>query len=232
MRYELTQENIKAINDYIESGSTEVFNTDAIANLNMIYYALNKRILKDFQTTRDIKTRLQKRLDKINSTEEKKYEAGEFKDTGLDSVNIARALLYCLQNLKTYKLTIYKLIDIMYEMYASWLESKKERLFMEQPVATEWGPTLWRVKNKVNVTERMSLEDFSKVAEINSGVAQFIKNSAEKYYDYGSSTLQDYFLKSEPYRKASPEKNQGKKNIAIPDADIYEWKHAERKSSR
>lgn len=147
-----------------------------------------------------------------------------FAESGLDSVDVATALLYHLQQLHTYHLSKSKVIHILYEMYCSWLASKSERLFTEHPVATEFGPQLWRVSKRIVPTAAVPYEEWRRVAALNPGVAKFCENAARKYYDYADGELNKVFMKSEPYLAASKENNGGKWNKEIEDSKIYKWK--------
>ena len=116
-----------------------------------------------------------------------------------------------------------KVIAILYEMYASWLGSKQERLFSHHPQATQYGPHFWRVANKCKDMNG-TYEDWKKIAELNPGMAEFCKNAAAKYYDWKLSDLTNSFIKSTPYKNALPINNGGKWGKEISDADIYAWK--------
>ena len=85
--------------------------------------------LRHLEGARKRNAMLTERLEKYKERKQEALEAGEFKETDIDSADVATALLYQLQQYPTYKLNKYKLNAILYEMYASWLYSHQERLF-------------------------------------------------------------------------------------------------------
>lgn len=202
---------------------------EALEALNNLHSAIQKNILRHLSGARKRNAMLEERLSKYNEKNREKIDAGEFRETGLDSVEVATGLLYHLQQLRTYKLNNYKLNAILYEMYASWLESKKERLFIEHPVATEFGPRFWRVFKRLSTSTTVPYSAWKALAEKNPGVAKFCENAAAKYYDYTESTLSRMFLASKAYKNADKEHNDGKWNKEIADADIYAWKASQKK---
>jgi len=200
---------------------------DLVSSLADFNAAVVKAMLKRQEGLVRKMNSLERKNNRLTKREQEAIEAGLIKQTGLDSYEVAKALLYQLQHLKTYRLTRTKVVFILYEMYASWLVSKQERLFDEQPVATEWGPQFWRVYKRMNVMIPVSDEDWRDLASKNPGVAQFCRNAARKYYDYAEKKLQKTFKESLPYKNASKEKNDGKWNKEITDQDIISWKKSQ-----
>lgn len=222
--YDITPEQLDSIRQYAE-GNGPIPTQEAITKFNALHAALNKAIFKDLSSSKGKVNRLEKRVQNFKKAEETRAAAGVFAETvpGLDSVDVAKALLYCLNQKQVYKMSKPKLIAILYEMYASWLASKHERLFAHHPQATEYGPHFWRVYKHVQ-TLTGTYEDFKKVAEQNAGIAAFCQNAAEKYYDWTLQDLTKNLRTSLPYKNAHKDNNNGKWGKEISDADIYAWK--------
>lgn len=225
--YNLTSAQLAELTQFASDERAEI-SKESIEALTSLYNAVQRNIVKNWTGTRKRNAMLTERLEKYNERKKDAIEAGEFTDTGLDSLDVAKALLYQLQQRQTYKLSIYKLIAILYEMYASWLYSKKQRLFIEHPVATEFGPRFWRVYNKVNVNERIYLSSWKLFAQNNPGIASFCENAAQKYYDYAEGDLNRMYISSKAYKNAHKDNNNGKWNKEITDVDIYAWKKAQK----
>lgn len=221
--YDLSNEELQEILRFVNEEGAAMPSPDTVSRFQNIAFAFQGKCIKQVGALRQDNERLRRRLDRYTRTEQQAIEAGEFAEAGLDSVVVARALLYCLQQMKAYKLTKTKLVLIVYGMYASWLASKKTRLFVEHPVATEWGPQFWRVYKRVDTRERMTSDDWKALTELSPAVAAFTKNSAIKYADYSEEDIRKLYLKSQPYKKAKAEQNDGKWNKEINDTDIYLW---------
>lgn len=224
MFYDITTEQIDEIRDFVESGGA-LPAKDTVIRFNALHAALNKKMYEELAKSRSKATRLEKRVQNLKAREEDRAAAGMFTETvpGLDSLEVAKALAWCLRQKQAHSLNNTKIVAILYEMYSSWLESKHERLFAHHPQATSYGPQFWRVWKKLNVNA-VVYGDFSTLAEKNAGIAAFCRNAAEKYYDWKLSDLVEPSKKSAPYRNALPEHNDGKWNAEISDADIYEWR--------
>ena len=223
MIHTITPEQLKALIAFAEDEKAP-FDPDAVIALSYLNGSVQRNAAKRLAAVTRRNEVLTERIERYRSRENSRIETGQFGETGLDSAEVAQALLFQLQHLKTYKLSKGKVIAILYEMYASWLHSKKERLFEEHPVATEYGPQLWRVFKRLNIYDTVPYEDYRALAAKNPAVAAFTKSAAEKYYDYKESDLTGPALKSLPYRNASKEHNDGKWNKEIDDREIYAWK--------
>lgn len=223
--YSISPENLKAIEDFVNNETT-VIPIEAATELQALFFAFQRKTLSCAKTYQEKSTSLTKRLERINAKAEKAAEQGEFSETGLDSVDIANAILYQLQLIGARVHNKNKIIYILFEMYCSWLGSKKQRLFIEHPVATEWGPQFWRVYKKLDIKTPVPESAWKELASSNPAVAAFTKNAAAKYADYHENTLKSYFIKGEPYKNATAEKNGGKWNKEISDTDIYIWKNS------
>ena len=221
--YSITQQQLDELIRFA-SDDRQPASIEAIEALNALHAAVQRNAIRNLEGARKRNAMLKERVAKFTQRKEEAIEAGEFKESGTDSVDVAMALLYQLQQLHTYKLTKYKLNAILYEMYASWLYSKGERLFLEHPVATEFGPRLWRVFKRVETSVSVSYQAWKRFAESNPPVAAFCKNAAAKYYDHAEGDLNRMFISSKAYKNASKENNGGKWNKEIDDRDIYLWK--------
>jgi len=227
--YELTNEDIQALIALIEDGNTQVLGTGAVEKLAKLHLCVSDKLAKLTAASQKKQQMLQMRLDRRKEEKTRQAESGQFAESGLDSMEVALALLYQLQQLKTYQLSRNKLIYILFAMYSSWLASKQERLFAEHPCATEWGPQFWRVyKRTETVKSPVEASSFTALAEKRPDIAAFCRNAAQKYYDYGTNTLKEMYLKIEPYEKAKAENNGGKWNKEINDTDIYLWKNSQK----
>jgi uncharacterized phage-associated protein len=224
--YDISPDELDEIRRYIENDGP-VPQNDAIGKFNAMSAALNKKLYKDLLSARSKKNTLEKRVERFKAADEKRAQDGVFAETvpGLDSLTVARALVWCLNQKKTWKMSRTKVIAILYEMYASWLVSKHERLFEHHPQSTEYGPQLWRVYNHLGALTA-SYDEFKKLADQSPAIAAFCKNAAEKYYDVEPKKLVEPTKKSVAYKNALPEHNNGKWGKELSDADIYQWKQS------
>lgn len=223
MRNILTHEQLDHLHRFV-NGDKLIIDTEAIEALGSLSEAVNRCLARNYAALRRRNDTLSGRLERAKEKSEARLLAGEFTETGYDSAEVAQALLYQLQQLKTYRPTKYKVIAILYEMYASWLYSKGQRLFLEHPVATAYGPRFWHAIKRIDVNVKVPYDAWKAMAEKDPGVAQFCKNAAKKYYDVTEKSLVDMFMKTNAYKKALPENNAGKWNKEIDDTDIYAWK--------
>ncbi len=229
-KFELSPAEMQAISDYIDEGKKS---ETLFSATEKIFFAENQIRARLLRETRSLSSRLDratKRIERIEDEKQGKILQGEFAETGLDSVDVAACLLHYLQENRAYQLTRSKLLHILFEAYAAWLHNRSERLFIEHPVCTEYGPQFWRVFKHIGSTANPVGHDaVKKIAEVNPGVAAFLKNVANKYYDYSESNLKSYVTKCPAYRNALPEKNGGKWNGEMKDTEIYAWKDAQKK---
>lgn len=198
--------------------------SEALEAFNSLYAIVQRNVYRNLIGTRKRNAMLQERMDKMVERREERILSGEFGETGLDSADVATALLYQLQQRKTYRLNEYKLQAILYEMYASWLNSKGERLFLEHPVATEFGPRFWRVFKRVDTKSIVPYHVWKAFAEKSPAVAAYCENAAKKYYDYAEGTLSRVYLASKPYKNAHKDNNNGKWGKELDDKEIRAWK--------
>lgn len=217
-------EELKSILDF-NQGTTKEAPVAAIVKLQRITIEATEALAREASRRALETARLQRHLDRLSAREESAVETGEaFVELGLDSVELANALIALLKEKKTYQLTKDKVELIMFEIYASWLASKKERITVEHPQATPYGPRFWRAYSKMDFNS--GDEAVKRLSDRNPGLAVMVRNAANKYYDYSLSDLERYLKKSEPYKKASPAPG-GKWNTELSDTDIYRWKKSE-----
>ena len=211
-----------------ERQSVDRASLDALSGL---YFAVQRNLAKNYEGAMRHNALLTGRLQAIRERNTEAADDGQYEESLRDSAEFARALLYQLQERSTWKLSEYKVIAILYEMYSSWLYSKRARLFAEHPVATQYGPRFWHAFKKIKVSERITREEWKNFAAKDPAVAAFTIRAAEKYYDIKESTLTDAFKASKAYKNAMPEHNGGKWNKEIADKDIYLWKKNADKSA-
>lgn len=224
-RYEISMEELQSIIAYVEDDTKVLPSETAVSKLFALSAALTRKLVEDASSLRKKNFTMEKKLYSYQAKENLDALNGDFKDSEIDSAEVANALLYCLQKYNTYQpLTKTKVVYILYEMYASWLASKKERLFAEHPSCSKWGPQFWRVYKRLDMHQDIPYEQFEKLAQQSPAIAAFCKNAAAKYYDWKEKDLQTIFTKSRPYKNAMPDKNGGKWGKEISDADIYVWK--------
>lgn len=210
-----------------ERVSVDRASLDALSGL---YFAVQRNLAKNYEGAMRRNASLTERLTAIRERNTERADNGEYEESLRDSAEFARALLYQLQQRNTWKLTEYKVIAILYEMYASWLYSKRQRLFAEHPVATQYGPRFWHALKKTKVAETITHEEWKAFAAKDPAVAAFTIRAAEKYYDIKESSLTSAFMASKAFKNALPEHNNGKWNKEIDDKDIYAWKKSSDKS--
>lgn len=230
MNQSFTPEDLRSVFNYLEDGDMKAVNSGAAARLVALASITARKMGEDAKKYYTKSASMEKRLERKKANEEKLTQQGVFAESELDSVDVAASLLFCLQQRAEgstrIRISRGMLQAILYEMYASWLASKRERLFSEHPVATSWGPHFWRVyKHLPDTGMPVSYDVYKRVAEQNPGVAAFCKNAANKYFDWKEKDLRDPQLKSEPFRAASAERNRGKWNTQLDDALIYAWKN-------
>lgn len=217
--YEIEPMELEKVLRFINEDNAP-FPEEAAGKLQNIFFGLQRKMMKNYSGLQRTNDRLTRRVDHLEEKKEEQLTGGEYSETGLDSLDVASALLGRLQALGTYRLTKNLVIYILYEMYCSWLRSKGQRLFMEHPVATEWGPQFWRVYKKLDIKVSQGDKALREIQERNPGVAAYIVNAANKYFDFPEKTLKEVFIKSKAYKKAAAAKN-GVWNAEIKDIDIY-----------
>ena len=197
---------------------------EAVEALNNLFYKVQGNLTRRYTGMSKRLSMLNERIEKYRQRETERVESGTFEEGDMDSAALARAILYQLQQMKTYKLSKFKVNAILYAMYASWLYSKKARLVEEHPVATPYGPRFWHAIKKLNHNEKITREEWNTFAEQYTAIAAFCKAACAKYYDHDDATMNRKFMSTKAFEKVSAERNGGKWNKELDDADIYAWK--------
>lgn len=226
MEYEMTKQTLDSVLDYLNGRKDISAVTDEVTQMRVIAAALQKKMHADLV---DASARLRRQTMKIERLDRKageKISLGQFTELGFDSLEIAQALRWCLINRTEMRADMDRsdIIRIVYEIYASWLGSKAERVTAEHPQATSYGPQFWRIYRKLPTMPAPRYEDYSAVASRNPGLAKMIENAATKYCDYSMKALTDFHKNNDAYRNALPKHNGGKWNKELDDRDIYLWR--------
>lgn len=223
----LTQEQMDSIVHYINGDEGAKMNESIVATFDMLYLKLHKRIMLNLIAEEKKNTRLNVKVAKMEEKRNSQKTAdtnGEgFGCTGLDSADVAGCLTWELQNILQKGVSKSRMLKILYLMYATWLATKKERLFLEHPVATERGPIFWRAYKKINTEVNIDASYHTRMASQNPGVAVFARNAARKYYDMNEKDLEEYIKSGEPYKNALPGPD-GKWCRQLSDNDIFLWR--------
>lgn len=225
---EFTPQQIESLNDFLSGGNLSALTDGSLKYFFTVSDALKNKLLSSCADREKVISRQENTIQRLRNKKEKEFLEGNFVELGWDSLDLAYYLLYCLQQLKTYRLSKTKVVYLLFEAYSSWLASKGEKICIECPVATPEGPWFWRVSNRININEIRPFSDVEKVKNVNPGLAKFLGNVARKYYDYSDSQLKAYFCKQSFYKEAKPEKNNGKWNKILSDTQIYSWKKNEK----
>lgn len=217
----VTPEDLNLIISFIEGTNSSV-PMDAITRIQLLSLEATKALGSAYSKRGMEINRMQRHLTRIEKKEEAAIATEEaFVDLGLDSLDIANDIIAELHELKCFNLSKDFVQNILFEVYASWLHSKKERISIEHPVATPYGPRFWRAYSKMDFKSGDAAQMAMKNA--NPGLYVMIRNAARKYCDYNPADLSRLYKKCDPYTCACP-KDGEKWNIEITDNSIYNWK--------
>lgn len=205
-----------------EPGSDAVLDTDAPERLFAFTRSLQKAMLRHASDLRRRNENLAGRLDAIRQKKERRFEAGEFRCLEYDSLMLARAIVWSLKDKHQY-VTRLKVNMILYHCYSNWLLRNGERLTIESPVAQEKGPWFWTVMTRLEIPAVPPKNWIDDVGAKNPGLREYLYNASAKYGQYGEDHLAAMYLQSFPYLNAHKNKNGGKWNRPISDADIYRY---------
>lgn len=152
MYYSLTKEQLDGIVAFINKEEGSKLDTEAaqvlLSTASAVGAALmreNKRLLAENAIAR---RRLSRIAERKQADSRVLVESDAFEGTGLDSVDVAKATLYRIQELGV-KVSQNKFMLLLYLSYCSYLYHQNKRLFVEGPVALEHGPIFWRVSKKI-----------------------------------------------------------------------------------
>lgn len=221
------KDDFDQIKDFIENGG-QIPSREMVSNFLLMANALQVRMFDYISGVKNENAKLVAKIDKYKALETKKIEDGTFDELGFDSRELALALLYKIKKYSSRYVSMEKLQQCLYLLYANWLASHEQKICIESPVAQEKGPWFWGVAKKVNTKDAVTSEAFDMIAKTNAGVAALINNIAYKYCDYTDKSLSVYLTKSYPYKSTDKDHNGGKWNGVIQDKLIYEWKRTEK----
>ena len=197
-----------------------------IERLNALHAAVIRNTVRHLTGTRKRNAMLQERLDRYKERENTRIQTEGFGETDMSSKEIAKGILYQLQQRKSYMVGKQKVNLILFEMYSSWLHTEKKRLCDEQPVAIESGPRFWGAFHDIDTDKKVPFEDWKALCEHSSAIAAVCKTVVEKYYNWSVPDLEQRFKKSIAYKNAHKDNNGGKWNKKISDQDIYAWRES------
>lgn len=221
--YILSPEELKGILDFVNNENNDVVSTDAPQRFMNIAAAFNAKMYKMMLHERNRAVRSERTVERMKTRLSKQSEAGDFVELKLDSIDLAKCIIYLLQEKEAYY-TRNTVQYILFEAYATWLSEHSERLTSERPVAQEWGPHFWRVSNKLGkMSAKAGYDDWTRITSQNPGVAAFLRNVVGKYYDWKEADLKNMMKESVPYKNAARKGDDDKWGHPIKDADIFAW---------
>lgn len=224
--YDFSLSDLQAVTGYLNA-QNERPSDQVIKTFLSMSAALQARLLKELADAENKLGAARKRVERYTEKEQAYVAQHGYPELGIDSVDLAAALLWALQRHGRH-ITITKTVHILYEVYAAWLGSHKERICIEHPVITAYGPQFWRVYRhfQAKVGEPMDKGAFDDIAGRFPGLARLIQNAAAKYHDMDDRDLKQYLIKSRPCQKAMPAKTEKepKWNNPIDDHLIVLWK--------
>ena len=221
--FEISPDQLSSLIKYVNEGNRDGLTDDAVSQFINLNAALTKRLSSDAASYARKSMRLEKKVESYKEDEKKRLHKGQVVETGFDSVEIIRALLFQMNTRKSYGMTKQKLQTMAFRMYASWLADKNERIFDERPVAGKFGPVFWKIASKTDPKMTVTKEDFEFIMSRNPGLACYISNVAAAYYDKTERQICGDLTKIQAYKDALPENNDGKWNKILDDAQIVDW---------
>lgn len=191
--------------------------------------AIRRRLLHESTAAVSKAARLEQRLERYREKADADAEQGVFDCLGLDSVELAKAVLWSARKQSLYMDCKTRFRLTVYGVYCTWLGSARQRITIEHPIAQcAYGPTLPKMLDEARVDYRMTPTDecYRKICEMEPGLAKTIDNTVSKYLSYGLKDVENYFKgKDTPFAKAAAlAAREGKTVAEIPDRDIWLWK--------
>lgn len=224
MFYNLEEKGIKEVLDFINHESDTVPAQDTVQSFMNVCFALQSEIAKAYRkrvselsSKERCIERLQAKIDKFENRTPKSFDL-----VNLDSIDVARCIIYLIRSREAYY-TRNTVQYMLYEAYASWLCSKKERLFDDKAQAQEWGPHFWHVSNKLGNMTKMHVDcnDWKIVAERYPDIAAFLKNVVNKYISWSEKEFKEKLTSELAYKNAKPRKPGDKWGQKLSDDDIF-----------
>ena len=236
--YQITMDELQSVLSFINDPKKGQLDITAARKIVGVADALNKTLLNENLALRNKANSLAKSVDrlksKINADKALVRDSDSFDCTGLSSIDVANAFLYCLQQNKVV-LTKEKFRYLLYLAYCSWLHNSDKRLFIEEPYAIKTGPIFWvfskEYKDK-SVINAVPYEYWTTLTTKSSAVAGFLKSfsSSKLCKEETEHTLSRMLEKSYPFVEAMKAAEKvGKKSHIISDKDIWYWKDEQKK---
>lgn len=230
----ITAEQFELINRYL-NGEKVSIPYNVLKNFTTMHQQLSIQIIDNCARASAEASRLRGQMGEIQNIqaqkEQQKKAATEITELGMNSLELAQCVQYCLQgkscNSITNKTTVYKIMYILYKVYSFWLYKHNESVCIEKPVAQSWGPNFWIVKNGIDTRKNIAPDIFNRLMEQNPQLARVVESAVDTYFDYTEHDLRKYLQRSMPYKNALPERNEGKWNGRILDEDILKWETKE-----
>ena len=233
MTYELSATQLKNVLDALNGVDGTRLDPDAAKALLNVSSAVSRYLVQQNESLKSKNATLGRQVERMrNRFQEQErilVEQDAFDCTGLDSVEVGKAILYQLQKTRTY-LSRDKFTFIVYLFYCSWLYHNKKRLFIELPKAIDKGPRFWKMQKEIpSVVTPVEASVWAKFAVANTAIAGHIESFVTAYVDYSEEDLKKFIIRSEPFRIAmeTAAKN-GKKSWSISDKDIFYWKEEQK----
>lgn len=239
MNYIITPEQLNGLNAFINGEEHAVLDVEAARAMFAMSAALASNIIKENRALRSERLSLQRRLERMaerkKETKQSMLENEWFAATGLDSLDVAKAFLYQLQE-NGFTLSKDKFWSLIFMAYSSYLFHLEATLFIEHPVAIlidkdgkkTVGIRFWRMKD-LSVTTPVGHDVWVALAGKSPKVAKFLQNFVLKYGNYTEDDLRSYVIRSEPVRKAFELMSVGgPKSRILSDKDIYLWKESQK----
>ena len=233
-KYDITKEQLDGIVAFVNKEEGAVLDPDAAQAFLGVAAALGTALVRDNRRLRSENLGKSRRLERIaerkRRDQKEMVEKNAFEGTGLDSVDVAKAALYCLQQTGV-KMSKNKLMLILYMAYCSYLYNENKRVFIEGPVALVGGPVFWNVTRKISsVVTPVGIDAWYKLTAQSPAVAKFIKNYMAKYCDHSESDLKRFVVNSAPCRTAlEAARGKDRKSFEINDKDIWIWRDSLKK---
>lgn len=222
--YEITPEALRSILGYLNDKNSPKPEDESLKLWFNLSHALEARLIADFRDARAELATKRRALDRVQRRKERIVEEEEFSELGVDIFDICQALRYCLAE-KHVSLSRMKIMYILYDVYAAWLSSHSQRICLDHPVMTQYGPIFGRAYKRLkgNPPDARK-EDLDALKGRSPGLAVLVERAAAKYYDQDETVMRNWLLKSRPCRNAKPQLTGEKWGRELSDKDIYHWK--------
>lgn len=226
--YTLTPEEDEMLVKYVNGESDAFLDTEGPEKVMRLARDLSRKMAADLRSAIRERDRLRAKAEALQERRAKDLDEtlaeGAAPCTGLSATDVAWAVvdacrrggIWCSRS---------KLLLFVYECYCSWMGSKKERLCVDEPVISEYGPQFWSVFKRVDPRAEPPEDALARAYGADSGIRIFVERVTRKYAGTQARDLAKYYIASEPYRRAA-KAGGGKTNTRISDADIYRWARA------